>query len=95
MHHPSELAPYRSVVVIIARSWGWYALFKHLASRNLKHLTRSLAWQYTAAEEPGTCAGARWGDASQHWLGEEADARGPQSNSCRRCLPPQACARRY
>ena len=65
--------------MIIARNWDWEALFKPFASRNVKHFTRPLAWQYTAAEEPGTCAGARykdWGDASQYWLGEEGRREG-------------------
>jgi len=73
-HDPSDPASYESVVVIIARNWDWEALFKPLVSRNVKHFTRPLAWQYIAAEEAGKCAGARykdWGDASQHWLGEE------------------------
>ena len=36
--------------MIIARNWDWEALFKPFASRNVKHFTRPLAWQYTAAE---------------------------------------------
>ena len=78
-HDPTSPDPYKSVLLVIARNWDWESLFNRVASRNVKHFTRPLAWQYSAAEEAGGCAGARykdWGDASQHWLGEEGKKEG-------------------
>ena len=70
---------YTTVILVVARNWNWDALFEPILSKHARYFTRPLAWQYKTSAEPGQCAGARyrdWGDASQHWLGEEGKADG-------------------